>query len=100
VFNSVSPLINFSFFCRGSDMDIHPNLRVVGSDGNFVGTVEKIDGDLIMLARTHVRAGGLHHWLPLAWVCSVEDVVTLDRDSVHAQREWLRSPSPPEPALA
>jgi hypothetical protein len=87
-------------FCQECAMHIHPHMRVVGSDGNFVGTVEKIDGDLIMLARTHVRAGGLHHWIPLAWVSSAEEVVTLDRDSVRAQREWLRSPAAPEPALA
>jgi hypothetical protein len=81
-------------------MGIHPNMRVVGSDGNHVGLVEKLDGDLIKLARTHVRAGGLNHWIPLAWVSSVEEVVTLDRDSVRAQREWQRSPAATEPALA
>jgi hypothetical protein len=80
-------------------MGIRQNMRVVGSDGNFVGTVDKIEGDQIKLARTHVRAGGLHHWLPLEWVSLVDEVVTLDRDSVRAQREWKRSPFA-EPAMA
>jgi hypothetical protein len=70
---------------------IRQNMRVVGSDGNYVGLVDQVEGGRIKLARNHVKAGGIHHWVPLDWVESVNGVVMLDRDSVRAHREWLRA---------
>jgi hypothetical protein len=70
---------------------IQQNMRVVGSDGNYVGMVEQVEGDLIKLARNHVKAGGINHWVPLDWVESVNGVVMLNRDSVRAHREWRSS---------
>jgi hypothetical protein len=70
---------------------IRQNMRVVGSDGNFVGMVDQVEGDRIKLARNHVKAGAINHWVPLDWVESVNGVVVLDRDSVRAHREWRQS---------
>jgi hypothetical protein len=70
---------------------IRQNMRVVGSDGNYVGLVERVEGDQIKLARNHVKAGGINHWVPLSWVESVNGVITLDRDSIQAHREWRPS---------
>jgi hypothetical protein len=66
-------------------------MRVVGADGHFVGTVARVEGDHIKLARNHVKAGGAHHWVPLDWVESVNGVVMLDRASDQARREWWPS---------
>jgi hypothetical protein len=70
---------------------IRHHMRVVGSDGNFVGLVERVEGGQIKLARNHVKAGGIPHWVPLDWVEAVNGVVILDRDSNQAHREWRSS---------
>jgi hypothetical protein len=70
---------------------IRENMRVLGSCGNYVGTVEQVEGDEIRLSRNHTKAGHQHHWVPLAWVASVDDFVHLDRVSDQAHREWRPS---------
>jgi hypothetical protein len=70
-------------------IQIQQNMRVVGSCGNYVGTVERVDGDEIRLTRNHPKAGWENHWVPLTWVEGVDDdVVRLDRESWQARREW------------
>lgn len=71
---------------------IHPHMEVVGQYGNHVGTVEAVEGGEIKLARTHPRAGGQHHWIPLEWVAEVDGVVRLDRDADQARHDWHRVP--------
>ena len=71
--------------------EIRENMRVVGSCGNYVGTVERVEGDEIVLAPSHPKAGYQNHWVPLAWVESVNGVIRLDRDSDQAHRDWRPS---------
>jgi hypothetical protein len=67
-------------------------MRVGGADGHFVGTVVGVEGDRIKLARNHVKAGGISHWVPLGWVALVIDgVVARDRASDQARRAWWPS---------
>ena len=73
--------------------NIHENMEVVGSCGNHVGTVECVEGNEIRLYRSHPKAGWQHHWVPLRWVDSVDDVVHLDRESDRAHRHWRPSPT-------
>jgi hypothetical protein len=68
--------------------EIRENMEVVGSCGNHVGTVERVEGGEIKLSRSHPKAGWQHHWVPLDWVECVDEVVRLDRESHQAQREW------------
>ncbi len=72
---------------------IHPRMEVVGQYGNHVGTVDAVEGDEIRLARTHPRAGGQHHWIPLEWVVEVDGVVRLDREADQVRHEWHRLPA-------
>ena len=62
--------------------EIHHHMEVVGSDGAHIGTVDHMEGtDQIKLARNDEDADGQHHYIPLAWVSSVDGdrVTTLAR---------------------
>lgn len=64
------------------------HMEVVGSDGGHVGTVDKVRGDRIILAKKDPNAGGMHHSVPCGWVESVEDKVTLNRTADSAMDAW------------
>jgi len=52
---------------------IKEHMDVVGSDNEHVGTVDKVEGQRIKLARKDPSAGGEHHYLDLSKVSSVQD---------------------------
>lgn len=64
------------------------HMEVHGSDGQHVGTVDKVRGDRIILTKTDKDAGGHHHSIPSRWIRSVDDKVTISKSSDEAQREW------------
>ncbi|MFL9825581.1 DUF2171 domain-containing protein [Rhodoplanes sp. SY1] len=68
--------------------DIQAHMDVVGADDLPVGTVDRIDGDHIMLTRTGPEAGGCHHLVPLVWVEEVDDKVRLSLVSDDAMAQW------------
>jgi len=71
---------------------IREHAEVVGSDGAHVGTVDHVDKGEIKLTKTDSDAGGLHHYIPLDFVQSVEgDTVRLDRPAEEVKREWSTS---------
>ena len=68
---------------------IKEHVEVLGSDGQHVGTVDKVEGSRIKLTRTDPAAGGEHHYLHLDMVASVDDdAVRLTRTAAQAQDEW------------
>ena len=67
---------------------VSEHMEVVGSDGEHVGTVDKVRGDRIILTKTDAEAGGRHHSIPCSWIESVDDRVTLNRTADEAQRAW------------
>lgn len=57
----------------GMAMQIQEHMEVVGSCGNHVGTVDKVEGERIKLTKKDDPDGGQHHhFLPLSAVASVE----------------------------
>ena len=44
--------------------DIGEQMEVMSSDGEQIGTVDRVDGDTLKLAKNDPQAGGLHHWVP------------------------------------
>lgn len=62
--------------------------EVVGSDGQHVGTVDKVKGDRILLTKNDKDAGGQHHSIPSSWITSVDDKVTLNRTADDAKQAW------------
>lgn len=63
-------------------------MEVVGSDGQHVGTVDKVRGDRIILTKSDPNAGGHHHSIPCGWVEKVEDKVTINKTLEEATRQW------------
>jgi hypothetical protein len=69
---------------------ILPHMAVVCSENGEVATVDHIEGrSAIKLAKD---AAGQHHYIPLAWVSSVDDKVHLDRPGSQIKREWSTTP--------
>jgi len=51
---------------------IKEHMEVMGSDGQHLGTVDKVDGDVIKLTRSD-SADGLHHVVSADQIDRVED---------------------------
>lgn len=59
-----------------------------GVAGEHIGTVDHADGDRIKLTKSD-SPDGFHHYIPLAWVSSVEgNTVHLAWDAAAVRREW------------
>jgi hypothetical protein len=69
---------------------IRPHMSVVASDGAELPSVDHIEGrNSIALAKDDA---GIHHFIPLEWVQSVDDRVHLDHTLVQVQKEWSTKP--------
>lgn len=73
---------------RDSLDQVKEQMEVVGSDGNHVGTVDKIRGDSIVLTKGDKDAGGVHHAVPCGWIEEVGDKVTLNLSADQAKERW------------
>jgi hypothetical protein len=68
---------------------IREHMKVTGSDGQHVGTVDKVEGNQIKLAKNDPAAQGQHHYIPVDWVSSVDqDAVKLNKSAREAQQSW------------
>jgi hypothetical protein len=75
-----------------SPENIRTHMKVIGSDDQPVGTVDKVEGDRIKLAKNDPQAGGKHHYIPTEWVDSVEgDQVCLRQPAQEACQQWQTS---------
>jgi hypothetical protein len=69
--------------------DIREKMKVIGSDKQPVGTVDKVEGDRIKLARNDPQSGGQHHYIPADWVDTVDgDRVLLRQKAQDARMQW------------
>jgi len=64
------------------------HMEVIGSDGEHVGTVDKVRGDRIILTKNDADAGGHHHSIPSRWIQSVDDKVTIRKTAEDAHKHW------------
>ncbi len=70
---------------------IKPHMPVVCSENGQFATVDHVEGtDMIKLTKDK---SGQHHYIPLAWVTSVDDKVHVDRPGDQAMREWSTTPN-------
>lgn len=73
-------------------VQIQEHAEVIGSDGKHVGTVDHIDKGEIKLTKKDASAGGLHHFIPVDFVQSIDGgKVRLDRPADEVMREWSTS---------
>ena len=73
---------------RSSLRQAREHMDVVGSDGEHIGTVDKVSGDRIILTKGDPAAGGHHHSIPCGWVQSVDQRVTLNKTAEQAREQW------------
>lgn len=52
---------------------IKEHMDVKGSDGAHIGTVDRIEGDRIKLAKSDPASGGTHRYMDLTHVREVKD---------------------------
>ena len=70
---------------------IREHMEVVGSDGQHVGTVDRIEGDRIKLTKDDSQAQGQHRYIPLNSVASVEqNAVRLNLTAEQARQQAMR----------
>lgn len=64
-------------------------MEVVGSDGGYVGTVDRIENGQIKLTKNDLESESIHHYLHLETVDHVDgDQVHLNRTTSEAQSDW------------
>lgn len=69
--------------------NIKEHMKVVGMDGQHVGTVDKVEGDNIKLTKNDPMAQGQHHMISLGMVDTVEnDSVKLNVSAQEAMSNW------------
>jgi hypothetical protein len=69
--------------------NIREQMKVIGSDRQPIGTVDKVEGDRIKLARNDPQAGGKHHYIPTDWVDSVQgQEVYLRQKAQEVRQQW------------
>lgn len=74
---------------RQAIRQVQEHQEVVGSDGQHVGTVDKLRGDRIILTKNDQDAGGVHHSIPSSWIKAVDaQRVTLEKTADQAQAAW------------
>jgi len=68
---------------------IKEHMKVVGSDGQQVGTVDRVQGDQIILTKNDPSSGGQHHAISKNMVDTVEqNAVKLNVSADQAKQRW------------
>ncbi|HEX6741005.1 MAG TPA: DUF2171 domain-containing protein [Sphingomicrobium sp.] len=74
---------------RGLLGQIREHMEVVGNDDAHVGTVDRVAGDRLILAKSDPDSGGAHHSLSCADLDRVEgDRIILDCSAEQAKQRW------------
>jgi len=69
--------------------EIREHMKVVGSDGQQVGTVDKVEGDRIKLTKNDPAAQGQHHYIPMNSVASIgQGEVRLRQTAQEIKQQW------------
>ena len=69
---------------------IREHMNVLGSDGNHVGTVDKVKGEKIVLTKNDPMSHGKHHMIPMDWVSSVvQNEIRLNQTTEQAFSNWM-----------
>jgi hypothetical protein len=69
--------------------DIREHMEVVGSDDQYVGKVDRVAGDRIILTKSDPDAGGVHHSISCSEVARIDgDRVVLESSAEQAKQRW------------
>lgn len=74
---------------RGALSKVEQHAEVVGSDGQHIGTVDKVRGDRLILTKNDADAGGHHHSIPSRWIESADaKQVKVRKTAEEAKAHW------------
>ena len=73
---------------RQSLREVTEHMEVIGSDGEHIGTVDKVRGDRIILTKSDPSAGGHHHSIPCSWIDRVDEKVMVNKSATEAMAAW------------
>ena len=74
---------------RGLLSQIREHIEVVGNDEQHVGTVDRVAGDRIILAKSDPESGGAHHSLSCADLDRIDgDRLMLECSAEQAKQRW------------
>jgi hypothetical protein len=74
---------------------IKEHMKVFGSDGQHLGTVDCLKENKIILTKSDPASQGKHHAIPLVWVASVEDdAVRLNQTTEQVRTNWVDAETP------
>ena len=69
--------------------EIRERMEVIGSDGQPVGTIDKVEGNRIKLRNNDPAAQGQNHYIQLDSVGSVEgNSIRLRQTAQETKRQW------------
>ena len=71
---------------------IREHMPVIGSCGQRIGTVDRVEGSSIKFTKSAPAAHGEHRYIPLEWVASVDENVRLNKNREDVEREWQDAP--------
>ncbi len=67
---------------------IEEHMEVIGSDGKHVGIVDHLQDGKLKLTKHDSNADGVHHFIELSTISSIDNFVTLNVTSSDAQKNW------------
>ena len=67
---------------------IEEHMEVVGKDGQHVGIVDHLQDGKLKLTKHDSNADGVHHFIELSTIASIDKFVTLNISSSEAQKGW------------
>lgn len=74
---------------------IKDRMQILGSDGQQLGSVERVEGSSRIKYAPRGAGGGGDHFIPLAWVAGVEgQTIRLNKSSLEVQQELERGGAP------
>jgi hypothetical protein len=68
---------------------IQKHMDVVSSQNEPLGSVDHIQGSELKLVRDVL---GQHHFVPIAWIASIDDKIHLTRSAEEVERLWAGEP--------
>jgi hypothetical protein len=69
---------------------IKEHMEVKGSDGAHIGTVDRVEGDRIKLAKSDPASGGTHQYMDLAQVKEIKDACVVASKSAQESKSTLQ----------
>ncbi len=67
---------------------IAEHMEVVGSDGEHVGIVDHLQDGKLKLTKHDSNSDGVHHFIELSTIASIDTFVTLNVTADEAQDDW------------